>query len=74
MNEDILSLGQGPTSIEVDIMEPIDKNKTPRVHSPSLNHIGLWVDDIRKAERELSEIGVRITAGGIRKGAGQIFV
>jgi len=55
-------------------MEPIDKNKTPKVHSPSLNHIGLWVDDIRKAERELSEIGVRITAGGIRKGAGQIFV
>jgi lactoylglutathione lyase len=55
--------------IEVDLMTPIDENRSPRVHKPPLNHIGLWVDDLQKAvEWMQSKGGVRF-AGGIRKGA-----
>ena len=28
-------------------MEPIDPEKKPKVHEPRLNHLGLWVDDLR---------------------------
>ena len=34
--------------VEVDLMTPIDPEKSPKVHIPSLNHIGLWVDDLPK--------------------------
>lgn len=50
-------------------MQPIDPNKAPKVHSPPLNHIGLWVDDIHEAVQHLSDSGVRFAPGGIRKGA-----
>ena len=69
VDEDILSIGSGPHSIEVDIMQPIDIEKKPRVHEPKLNHIGLWIDDLKEAVRWLTEQGVRFTPGGIRKGA-----
>lgn len=70
MNEDILRLGPpGPFGIEVDLMEPLDPEKTPAVHKPALNHIGLWIDDLPKAVEELAKNGVRFTPGGIRKGA-----
>jgi lactoylglutathione lyase len=39
------------------------------VHSPALNHVGLWVDDLQAAETWMLEEGVRFTPGGIRKGA-----
>jgi lactoylglutathione lyase len=39
------------------------------VHQPALNHIGLWVDDLRAAVAWLTLQGVRFTPGGIRKGA-----
>ena len=29
VDEDILSLGSGPTSVEVDIMQPLDPEKSP---------------------------------------------
>ncbi|TGK42380.1 VOC family protein [Leptospira andrefontaineae] len=70
VDEDILQMGKGPYAVEVDIMEPVDPNKSPRVNDPKLNHIGLWVDDIHKAVEWLSAQGVRFTPGGIRKGAG----
>ncbi|TGK15234.1 VOC family protein [Leptospira fluminis] len=70
VNEDILRMGKGPYAVEVDIMEPVDPGKSPKVHDPKLNHIGLWVDDIHKAVEWLSSKGVRFTPGGIRKGAG----
>lgn len=69
VDEDILRLGKGPMAIEVDIMQPIDPEKKPKVNVPPLNHIGLWVDDIEAAVAELSAAGMRFTPGGIRKGA-----
>ena len=69
VDEGILSLGSGPTSVEVDIMQPLDPEKSPKVNSPPLNHIGLWVDDIHAAVDELTSKGCRFTPGGVRKGA-----
>jgi lactoylglutathione lyase len=69
VNEDILRLGSGATAVEIDLMEPLDINKSPKVHIPPLNHIGLWIDDLPKAVQWLSAQGVRFTPGGIRKGA-----
>jgi lactoylglutathione lyase len=50
-------------------MQPLDPEKSPKVHSPALNHVGLWVDDLQAAETWMLEEGVRFTPGGIRKGA-----
>ena len=70
VDEDILRLGPaGPYQVEIDLMQPLDPNKSPKVHVPQLNHIGLWVDDIQLAVKELTARGVRFTPGGIRKGA-----
>ncbi len=69
VDEDILTIGKGPHAIEVDLMQPVDIEKKPRVHEPKLNHIGLWIDDLPKAVEWLQEKGVRFTPGGIRKGA-----
>lgn len=69
VNEDILKTGKGVFAVEVDIMEPLDSSKSPKVHSPALNHIGLWVDDLRSAVESLTAKGMRFTPGGIRKGA-----
>lgn len=69
VDEDITVAGRGPFRVEVDLMQPIDPSKAPKVHEPALNHVGLWVDDIQQAVTWLSEQGVRFTPGGIRKGA-----
>lgn len=69
VDEDILALGSGPLGVEVDLMQPIDPASKPRVDTPPLNHIGLWVDDLRAAVAWLSERGVRFAPGGIRPGA-----
>ena len=69
VREDILQLGKGPHAVEIDIMEPIDPDRAPRVNVPPLNHIGLWVDDIHLAVEQLAADGVRFTPGGVRKGA-----
>ena len=68
VDEDILSIGEGPTAIELDLMQPIDPGRSPRVHEPALNHIGLWVDDLDAAVTWLAARGLRF-AGGIRLGA-----
>lgn len=68
VDEDVLGLGHGPFQIEIDVMQPIDPDKSPKVHEPALNHLGLWVDDLHSAVAWLGEKGVRF-AGGIRKGA-----
>ena len=65
VDEDILSIA----GVEIDLMEPIDPAKSPKVHEPRLNHVGLWVDDLPAAVKWLTEQGVRFTPGGIRKGA-----
>jgi lactoylglutathione lyase len=69
VDEDVLRIGDGPHSVEIDIMQPIDIDKKPRVHEPRLNHIGLWIDDLPGAVDWLKKLGVRFTPGGIRKGA-----
>lgn len=68
VDEDIVLVGSGDSAVELDLMQPIDPERSPRVHEPALNHVGLWVDDLDAAHRWLSEQGVRF-AGGIRKGA-----
>jgi lactoylglutathione lyase len=70
VDEDILRLGTGPLAVEVDVMQPLDPEKKPRVHEPPLNHVGLWVDDLRGAVTWLEAQGLRFAPGGIRKGAG----
>jgi lactoylglutathione lyase len=69
VDEDIAIVGRGPARVEVDLMQPVDPNKKPAVHDPALNHIGLWVDDLKAAVEWLGAKGVRFTPGGIRKGA-----
>ena len=69
VDEDILRLGAGPHAVEVDLMQPLDPERSPKVHVPVLNHIGLWVDDLPAAVDWLSAQGMRFTPGGIRAGA-----
>ena len=69
VDEDIAVSGVGAFQVEVDLMQPIDPDKRPKVHDPALNHIGLWVDDLATAVEWLEQQGVRFTPGGIRKGA-----
>lgn len=68
VDEDVLRIGEGPHAVEVDIMQPLDPEKSPKVHQPPLNHFGLWIDDLPTAVEWLKQQGVRF-AGGIRKGA-----
>ena len=68
VDEDIAATGSGPFSCEVDLMQPLDPAKKPAVNEPPLNHVGLWVDDLRAAFDWLAAQGVRFTPGGIRKG------
>jgi lactoylglutathione lyase len=65
VDEDILSLA----GVEIDLMQPIDPERSPRVHEPRLNHLGLWVDDLAAAVAWLEQQGLRMAPGGIRKGA-----
>jgi lactoylglutathione lyase len=69
VDEDIAAAGSGPLRVEVDLMQPLDPEGRPRVHEPPLNHIGLWVDDLRAAFDWLASQGLRFAPGGIRKGA-----
>ena len=65
VDEDILKIA----GVEIDLMEPIDPTKSPKVHEPKLNHIGLWIDNLPAAVEWLTAQGVKFTPGGIRKGA-----
>ena len=69
VDEDICEAGHGAFKVEVDLMQPLDADKKPKVHEPALNHVGLWVDNLSDAVDWLTERGVRFTPGGIRKGA-----
>ena len=69
VDEDILAMGQGPYKVEADIMQPLDIDKKPAVHTTPLNHIGLWIDDLPRAVEWLAAKGVRFAPGGIRQGA-----
>ena len=69
VDEDICEMGVGDFVVEVDLMQPLDIEKKPRVDLPALNHVGLWVDNLAAAVDWLTEQGLRFTPGGIRKGA-----
>lgn len=69
IDEDVLRLGAGTAAVEIDLMQPLDAHRSPRVHEPALNHIGLWIDDLDAAYTWLEARGVRFTPGGIRAGA-----
>jgi lactoylglutathione lyase len=69
VDEDICAMGSGPYKVEVDLMQPLDPEKKPAVHTTPLNHVGLWIDDLPKAVEWLAARGVRFAPGGIRKGA-----
>jgi lactoylglutathione lyase len=69
VDEDICSIGQGPLKVEVDLMQPLDIDKKPAVHTTPLNHVGLWIDDLPAAVNWLTSQGLRFAPGGIRKGA-----
>lgn len=69
VDEDIAAIGSGPHAVEIDLMQPIDPTRSPRVHEPALNHVGLWVDSLPAAVAWLEAQGVRFAPGGIRKGA-----
>lgn len=69
VDEDIAVVGKGAARVEIDLMQPIDPEKKPRVDDPALNHVGLWVDDLAAAVTWLTQQGMRFTPGGIRKGA-----
>ncbi|MFZ2990015.1 VOC family protein [Ideonella sp.] len=69
VDEDICEMGRGATAVEVDLMQPLDPDKKPAVHTTPLNHVGLWVDDLPAAVAWMSANGVRFAPGGIRPGA-----
>ena len=69
VDEDICTLGIDPFRVEVDLMQPLDPDKKPAVHTTPLNHVGLWIDDLPHAVQWLTAQGVRFAPGGIRKGA-----
>jgi lactoylglutathione lyase len=69
VDEDICTLGCGPYAVEVDLMQPLDPDRKPAVHTTPLNHVGLWVDDLSAAVQWMTAHGVRFAPGGIRKGA-----
>ena len=69
VDEDICAMGISPFKVEVDLMQPLDPNKKPAVHTTPLNHVGLWVDHLPQAVEWMTARGVRFAPGGIRKGA-----
>jgi len=68
VDEDICALGSGLLKVEVDLMQPLDPEQKPAVHTTPLNHVGLWVDDLAQAVDWLTAQGVRFAPGGIRRG------
>ena len=69
VDEDICAMGAGAFKVEVDLMQPIDPDKKPAVHTTPLFHVGLCIHDLHKAVEWLTANGVRFAPGGIRKGA-----
>lgn len=69
VDEDICALGDGAHAVEIDLMQPIDPDHKPAVHSIPLNHVGLWVDDLPAAVQWMTAQGVRFAPGGMRPGA-----
>ena len=52
-------------------MQPIDPAGKPAVHEPPLNHVGLWVDDLRGAVAWLDRARRALRAGRHPQGRGR---
>ena len=69
VDEDVLTIGRGPLgTVEIDLMAPLDPERSPKVHIPALNHIGLWVDNLENAVEYCEKNGIKVV-GGSRPGA-----
>lgn len=66
---ELVTIGAGPFAVDLNILQPIDPERSPRAHQPPLNHVGLWVDDLPAAIAWLEERGVGFTVRGVRRGA-----
>jgi hypothetical protein len=66
---EIAVVGFGPFQVDMNLLQPVDPEKSPRPHKPPLNHIGFWVNDLTAAVDWLSAQGIGFTPRGIRKGA-----
>jgi lactoylglutathione lyase len=53
----LLGKKDSPFAVEVDLMTPLDPEKSPKVHVPPLNHFGLWVDDLEAAVASMEKSG-----------------
>jgi lactoylglutathione lyase len=71
VDEDICAIGSGPFKVEVDLMQPLDPDKKPAVHTTPLNHMGLWIDDLPLAVQWLSAQGRALRAGRHPQGRGR---
>ena len=60
VDEDVFEIGKGLAKVEVDLMAPIDPEKSPKVHIPPLNHIGIWIDDLPNCVKFLEGIYIYI--------------
>jgi lactoylglutathione lyase len=69
VDEEILGVGLGIGRVEIDLMQPLNAAARPVIHEPALHHVGLWIDALRSAVLWLVLHGVRLTPGGIRRGA-----
>lgn len=65
----IARLGDGASTVEVDLLQPLDADKKPAPHLPPLNHVAFWVDHLAEAVEWLRAQGVRFAPGGIHTGA-----
>jgi lactoylglutathione lyase len=72
VDEDICAVGAGAARVEIDLMEPIDPTKAPRVHEPALNHLGLWIDDLPAAVAWLDRARRALHAGRHPQGRGRV--
>ncbi|GMH72071.1 hypothetical protein TrVE_jg7277 [Triparma verrucosa] len=69
VDEIVTEIGRGLGKVEIDLMMPLDPTKSPKVNTPALNHLGLWVDDLPSAVSYLESKSFKFTPGGIRPGA-----
>ena len=69
VDEDVCTVGKGLLgTVEIDLMAPLDSERSPKVHVPALNHIGLWVDNLENAVAYCEKNDIKVV-GGIRMGA-----
>jgi hypothetical protein len=67
VDEDICTMGVGAFKVEVDLMQPLDIDKKPAVHTTPLNHVGLWIDDLPNGSRRRACVLRRAGSARVRQ-------